>query len=125
MQLRNRPRSGFTLVEIMIVVGVIGLLAAIAIPGFVRARETSQLNAVVSNLRVIEGAKDQWALENRKGTGATVPDTDLGPYMKNGLYPPTLIIGETYAQGPVGIAATATTPVKLGTYMANSVVTLP
>ena len=70
-------KSGFTLVEIMIVVAIIGLLAAIAIPNFVKARTTAQKNACINNLRQIDGAKEQWALENKKvGTDAPV-DTDL------------------------------------------------
>src|SRR2546425_8620416 len=69
MQIKTNRKAGFTLVEIMIVVAIIGLLAAIAIPNFVKARETAQLNSIVNNLRIIEGAKDQWALEQKKGTG--------------------------------------------------------
>ena len=57
-------KKGFTLVEIMIVVAIIGLLAAIAIPSFMRARTTSQKNACINNLRQIEAGKDQSALEN-------------------------------------------------------------
>jgi len=69
-----RRTSAFTLVEIMIVVAIIGLLAAIAIPNFVRARETSQTNACVNNLRQIDAAKDQWALETGQTTGANAQD---------------------------------------------------
>jgi len=57
-------KNGFTLVEIMIVVAIIGLLAAIAIPNFVTARQTSQTNAGINNLRQIDGAKQQWAVES-------------------------------------------------------------
>ena len=71
MQIKTNSKSGFTLVEIMIVVAIIGLLAAIAIPNFVKARENAQLNSIFNNLRIIEGAKDQWALENKKGTAAS------------------------------------------------------
>jgi prepilin-type N-terminal cleavage/methylation domain-containing protein len=74
-------RQGFTLVEIMIVVAIIGLLAAIAIPNFVNARETAQANACINNLRQIDGAKQQWALENNQpGTAVPVRD-DIAPYI--------------------------------------------
>lgn len=74
----------FTLVEIMIVVAIIGLLAAIAIPNFVKARETAQRNACINNLRQIDGAKQQWALETRQ-TGSQVPQkTDIAPYLTRG-----------------------------------------
>ena len=63
---RVNRKSGFTLVEIMIVVAIIGLLAAIAIPNFVKARTTSQQNACINNLRLIDASKQQWALEQRK-----------------------------------------------------------
>ena len=72
MKIQTSRKAGFTLVEIMIVVAIIGLLAAIAIPNFVKARENAQLNSIINNLRIVEGAKDQWALENKKGTGQSV-----------------------------------------------------
>ncbi len=65
-------KAGFTLVEIMIVVAIIGLLAAIAIPNFVKARATSQANACINNMRQIDAAANEWALEAKKTTGATV-----------------------------------------------------
>jgi prepilin-type N-terminal cleavage/methylation domain-containing protein len=77
-------KAGFTLVEIMIVVAIIGLLAAIAIPNFVRARTTSQANACISNLRIIDSAKAQWALENHKQNTDTPQGTDIQPYMGRG-----------------------------------------
>jgi prepilin-type N-terminal cleavage/methylation domain-containing protein len=124
MQIKTSRKSGFTLVEIMIVVAIIGLLAAIAIPNFVKARETAQLNSIVNNLRIIESAKDQWALEAKKGTGDVPTSGNLTDYLKNNSMP-TAVVGETYNINAVGTSATATTPVKLGTYAANSNVTLP
>jgi prepilin-type N-terminal cleavage/methylation domain-containing protein len=70
----RKSRRGFTLVEIMIVVAIIGLLAAIAIPNFVRARETAQRNACISNLKQIQGAVQVWAIDQNK-TGSDTPTT--------------------------------------------------
>lgn len=82
MKLNTSRKAGFTLVEIMIVVAIIGLLAAIAIPNFVRARTTAQTNACVNNLRQIDGAKDQWALEVGKTTGDACAMGDITPYLR-------------------------------------------
>jgi prepilin-type N-terminal cleavage/methylation domain-containing protein len=77
MHIDTTRRSGFTLVEIMIVVAIIGLLAAIAIPNFVKARSASQKSACIANLKQIEGAKASWALENKKVGTDTPTDGDL------------------------------------------------
>jgi prepilin-type N-terminal cleavage/methylation domain-containing protein len=84
MKIKSTRKWVFTLVEIMIVVAIIGLLAAIAIPNFVRARTTSQQNACINNLRQIDGAKQQWALENKVAATASPGDTDIQPYMGRG-----------------------------------------
>jgi len=81
--IEKAAKSGFTLVEIMIVVAIIGLLAAIAIPNFVKARATSQANACINNLRQINSAADQFALENKLSTGSSINfPSDLTPYLK-------------------------------------------
>jgi prepilin-type N-terminal cleavage/methylation domain-containing protein len=95
MMHRKRQRnSGFTLVEIMIVVAIIGLLAAIAIPNFVKARTTAQRTACINNLRQIDGAKEQWALETRKASGAPVVKEEVDAYIKGGA--PTCPGGGVY-----------------------------
>jgi prepilin-type N-terminal cleavage/methylation domain-containing protein len=78
-------KQGFTLVEIMIVVAIIGLLASIAIPNFVKARTTAQQNACINNLRLIDSSKQQWALEQRKQSSDTPQGTDIQPYLGRGI----------------------------------------
>src|SRR5919201_6443086 len=75
-------RAGFTLVEIMIVVAVIALLAAIAVPGFLRARKRSQASKILNDLRMIDAAVDQYAIETGKKSGDTVNVTDWTNYVK-------------------------------------------
>ncbi len=82
-KLSNR-RGGFTLVEIMIVVAIIALLAAIAVPGFLRARKRSQASRIINDLRLIDSAVDQYAIETNKTSGASVNTADWTNYLKKG-----------------------------------------
>jgi prepilin-type N-terminal cleavage/methylation domain-containing protein len=80
----NKRRGGFTLVEIMIVVAIIALLAAIAVPGFLRARKRSQASRIINDLRLIDSAVDQYAIETNKKSGDKVDITDWTNYLKKG-----------------------------------------
>jgi prepilin-type N-terminal cleavage/methylation domain-containing protein len=82
--MKNNRKGGFTLVEIMIVVAIIGLLAAIAIPNFIKARATAQANACINNLRQIDSAAQEWALESHQVGTATYTAADITPYLGRG-----------------------------------------
>ena len=87
MKVKTARHSGFTLVEIMIVVAIIGLLLAIAIPNFIRARGTTQKKTCINNLRQVDSAKHQWALENRKADTSTPNTDDLKVYIRKNQFP--------------------------------------
>ena len=80
----NKRRGAFTLVEIMIVVAIIALLAAIAVPGFLRARKRSQATKILNDLRLIDAAVDQYAIETNKASGVAVNIADWSVYLKKG-----------------------------------------
>jgi Tfp pilus assembly protein PilE len=117
------PSRKMLLMSMMQPAAVAGLLAAIAIPNFVKARETAQYNAILNNLRMMEGAKEMWALENRKREGSPVTEQDLKPYLRGGRINP--ITGETYNLNPVGTAAAATLSHQIMNHPAGSVIKVP
>ena len=84
MKFAAKSHRGFTLVEIMIVVAIIALLAAIAVPGFLRARKRSQASKILNDLRMIDSAVDQYAIETNRKTGDVVGVTDWTNYVKKG-----------------------------------------
>ena len=104
----NKRRGGFTLVEIMIVVAIIALLAAIAVPGFLRARKRSQASRILNDLRMIDAAVDQYAIETNRTTGFAVNVIDWTNYLKKGtqLYNS----GNSLLGSPYGAQAVDTIP---------------
>ena len=99
-KIRNN-KAAFTLVEIMIVVAIIGLLAALAIPGFVKARKQSQGRRIINDARQMDAAVDQWALENGKKDGDTVDTTGAATYLKT-AWNVNDLLGNAYTVGNVG-----------------------
>jgi prepilin-type N-terminal cleavage/methylation domain-containing protein len=115
MKKMHRNAAAFTLVEIMIVVAIIGLLAALAIPGFVKARKQSQGRRIINDVRQMDAAIDQWALEKGKKDGDTVNSTEAASYLKTG-WKTTDLLGNSFALGNVGtnqIAIASTTKTVL------------
>ena len=109
MNARLVRKSAFTLVEMMIVVGVVGLLAAISIPSMMKSRATAQKGACQNNLRQIDSSKQQWAMEKSKSSSDTPVDSDLQPYLNRGTTMPICPAGglnstfaDTYAIKTVG-----------------------
>ena len=100
MKILNQ-RKAFTLIEIMIVVAVIALLALIATPNFIQARDRSRSSSCINNLRVIDSAKEQYALENNASTGDATTSAMITAYLKNNAMP-TCPAGGTYDTSPIG-----------------------
>jgi prepilin-type N-terminal cleavage/methylation domain-containing protein len=113
LQKLNNRRGGFTLVEIMIVVAIIALLAAIAVPGFLRARKRSQATRILEDLRIIDNSIDQYAIETNKKTGDPVAWTDIKAYLKvNSMLYSTgaNVIGGAYSSMSFSVDSTLQTP---------------
>lgn len=109
MKIRVSEQSGFTLIEIGIVVALVGLLATIATPTWVRARTQSQTSTCINNLKQIDGAKQQWALETKQAATAVPDYTDISSYLKRNVTCPS--------------GGTVTT--FIGTYQMNDIATKP
>jgi len=112
MKLRRKP-AGFTLVEVMIVVAIIGLLASIAVPNFIHSREVSHQKACIANLRQLEGAVQSWALEQKKSSGDSIDSGELfgsTAYIKSVLHCPA---GGSYSYfligNPIHVSCSLTT----------------
>lgn len=115
-------RHGFTLVEIMIVVAIIALLATIAVPGFLRARKRSQATRILNDLRLIDSAVDQYAVETNRGSGFPVGVTDWTNYLKKGsiLYNTGAdIFGDVY--GPQSVDSLPAVPATAKTTLSDVV----
>src|ERR1035437_1931658 len=122
----SRTPSGFTHIELMIVVGIIALLASIAVPNFAHARDSSRLNMIYSNLRTLDAAKDQWALDNNVNTGTSVANLSvLSSYFRGGGI--NNVFNETYVPNPIGTNSEADLPagVGLGSFGPGATITLP
>ena len=118
----RRGRTGFTLVEIMIVVAIIALLAAIAVPGFMRARKRSQATRILNDLRHIDSAVDQYALETNRIRGFTVTVPDWTKYLKPGT--PLAATGSDIfgnAFGPVSVDSLPVVPLASKTTLSDIV----
>ncbi len=117
MKRLHRSKAAFTLVEIMIVVAIIGLLAALAVPGFVKARKQSQGRRILNDARQMDAAIDQWALEKGHADGDAINTTEAASYLKSGTWKSTDLLGNTYTVGPnlgaTNVQVSATTKTAL------------
>lgn len=102
MKAFTKTRRAFTLVEIMIVVLIIGILMAIAVPNFVKARDSSRKNTCIANLKQVDQAKEQWAMDNKKNSGDAVTMTNLVGSTAYIKATPTCPSSGTYTVGNVG-----------------------
>jgi prepilin-type N-terminal cleavage/methylation domain-containing protein len=108
MRSEHWPKGGFTLIEILIVIAIIGLLAALAIPNFLRTRTNAQTKACISNLRQIDAAKQLWGLENGKTAGDVATEADLTPKYLKAV--PVCPAAGVYDYQPIGRSPTCTIP---------------
>jgi prepilin-type N-terminal cleavage/methylation domain-containing protein len=98
----QQNRAGFTLVEIMIVVAIIGLLASLAMPSFMKSRKQAQGRRIMNDARQMDAAVDQWAFEYNKKDGDTIDTVGAGTYLKPNSWDPTDVLGNGWVVGTVG-----------------------
>ena len=99
-------RRAFTLVEVMIVVLIVGILSAIAVPNFLKARSTARQKTCINNLKQLETAKEQWAMEKKKSPGDACAMTDIAGAGLHMRFTPVCPLSGTYTPNPVGTNAT-------------------
>ena len=112
MKIKQMRASGFTLVEIMIVVAIIGMLIAVAVPNFSKMRKDAQKTACHVQLKQIDGNKEMWATQEKRADGDTPSEAQIGEYSSDGM--PSCPGGGTYTIGAVGQKATCTTHGTMG-----------
>ena len=112
MKIKQMRASGFTLVEIMIVVAIIGMLIAVAVPNFSKMRRDAQETACHAQLKQIDGSKEMWATQEKRADGDTPSEAQIGEYISDGM--PSCPGGGAYTIGAVGQKATCTTHGTMG-----------
>ena len=112
MKIKQMRASGFTLVEIMIVVAIIGMLIAVAVPNFSKMRKDAQKTACNAQLKQIDGSKEMWATQEKRADGDTPSESQMAIYFTDGM--PTCPGGGSYSIAPGGTAATCSVHPKMG-----------
>lgn len=111
---RQNPTAGITMPQLLVVIGVLAVVVlAVVVPNFVRAHATPSKNSCIANLKQIDGAKEQWALENKKTVGTPVDVAAVNSYLKYSIAPQCPANG-TYTYNPVGKAPTCSLGATLG-----------
>jgi prepilin-type N-terminal cleavage/methylation domain-containing protein len=123
MRIQPKTTGGFTLIEVMVTVAILGLLAGISVPNVMKSRDQAALKTILSNLRLVEEAKEVWALQAHATTGALPGEADLADYIRGDSLP-TPVMGEVYNINEIGVPASATLAVKLGNIPAGGTVSL-
>ena len=111
------------MIEVMVVVTLVGMLAGISVPSFVKARDNANLNVIRANLRMIDDVKQQWAVDTRANRTSVPGASDLAAYLRGNEMPKPLV-GETYSINSVDSLATAVIPAPMAGLPAGAIITL-